>query len=194
MTSREARSFETAAELDRWLKRHHDKEPELWVRVFKKGSGTPSVTWDECVVAALTWGWIDGLRRSLDDVSYLQRLTPRRARSTWSKRNCEIAERLIAEGRMRPAGLRQVEAARQDGRWEQAYAGSAEMTLPEDFLKALKDDAAAKAAFEALSRAEVFSIYHQLHSAKRPETRERRLRNILARLASGEGARPGKKP
>src|SRR6187551_1246912 len=140
-------SFETPRQLEQWLKKNHATAPELWVRMFKKGSGTPSVTWDDCVVAALSWGWIDSQKRTLDEVSFLQRLTPRRAKSNWSKRNCEHAERLIAEGRMQPSGLLHVEAARKDGRWEQAYAGSAEMVIPDDFLKELKKVPAAQKFF-----------------------------------------------
>jgi uncharacterized protein YdeI (YjbR/CyaY-like superfamily) len=129
--------FETSGALHGWLQAHHDTSREIWVQVFKKRSGIISVAWDDCVVAAICWGWIDGQRKSLDDVSFLQRLTPSRPTSTWSKRNREHAERLMAAGQMQPAGLSQVQAARQDGRWDRAYAGSAEMRLPEDFLAEL---------------------------------------------------------
>lgn len=182
----DACSFKSVTELDSWLRSNHGKERELWVRIFKKDSGVRSVTWQDCVLVCLTWGWIDGVKRALDDVSYLQRLTPRRPKSVWSKKNCEHAERLIAEGKMQPAGLVQVEAARADGRWEQAYAGSAEMELPADFLRALDENPAAKQVFSTLKRAQIFSIYCQLQMAKRPETRERRMENILATLTRGE--------
>jgi uncharacterized protein YdeI (YjbR/CyaY-like superfamily) len=182
----EARSFRTSGQLEAWLKRHHATESELWVRVFKKGSGTPTVTWDDCVVAALAWGWIDGQKKSLDQVSFLQRLTPRRARSNWSKRNREHAERLIVEGRMQPPGLVHVESARQDGRWEQAYSGSAEMVIPDDFLAELRKNPAAQRFFTALNRANLFSIYHRLHTAKRVETRKKRIADMVAQLARGE--------
>lgn len=165
---------------------HHATERELWVRIFKKHSGTPTVTWNDCVVAALVWGWIDGQKKPLDEASFLQRLTPRRARSSWSKRNREHAERLIAEGRMEPSGLSHVEAARRDGRWERAYSGSAEMVMPDDFLEALQQNPPAKALFETLDRKNQFAIYHRLQTAGRPETRERRITSILARLARGE--------
>lgn len=186
MQSDESRSFETADQLARWLKANHASERELWVRIFKKGSGRPSVTWDDCVVVAIAWGWIDGQRKSLDEVSYLQRLTPRRPKSNWSKKNCEHAERLIAEGRMQPAGLAHVEAARADGRWEQAYAGSSAMVIPDDFLAALQKNRAAKRFFATLDRKNLFAIYHRLHTAKRPETRARRIETIIAQLARGE--------
>ena len=126
-------TFETPEHLHAWLQANHASETELWVRIFKKATGQPSVTWDDCVVAAIAWGWIDGIRKSLDDTSFLQRLTPRRARSNWSQNNVQHAERLVAQGRMQPAGLAQVEAARSDGRWAAAYAGSATMVMPEVF-------------------------------------------------------------
>ena len=130
----EARAFATAGQLEAWLEANHATRRELWVRIFKKGSGVPTVTWDDCVMASLTWGWIDGQRRSLDGVSFLQRLTPRRPGSCWSRRNRAHAEHLLAEGRMQPPGVAHVQAARRDGRWERAYAGSADMVIPEDFL------------------------------------------------------------
>jgi uncharacterized protein YdeI (YjbR/CyaY-like superfamily) len=152
----------------------------------KKATGQPSVTWDDCVVAAIAWGWIDGLRNALDDTSFLQRLTPRRARSNWSQKNVQHAELLIAQGHMQAAGLAQVEAARSDGRWATAYAGSATMVMPEDFLEVLQQDPAAHAFYATLKRASQFTIYHRLHSAKRPETREKRMAEMLAKLERGE--------
>jgi uncharacterized protein YdeI (YjbR/CyaY-like superfamily) len=186
MTPSDARSFATPALLDAWMKRHHETESELWVRIFKKDSGVESVSWDDCVLVSLVWGWIDGQRRSLDEESYLQRLTPRRARSSWSQRNCAHAERLIAEGKMQPAGLAHVEAARADGRWESAYAGPAAMVIPEDFLSAIEGDAAAKAFYATLDRKNLYAIYHRLHTAKRPETRAKRVAAMVAQLARRE--------
>lgn len=182
----EARSFETADQLEAWLNENHQTRRELWVRIFKKESGTPTVTWSDCVVAAIAWGWIDGQRKSLDDVSFLQRLTPRRARSSWSKKNREHAERLIAEGRMQPAGLGHVEAARQDGRWEQAYSGSADMVIPDDFLQELQKSPAANQFFATLNRRNLYVIYHRVQTAKRPETRSKRIAALVAQLARGE--------
>ncbi|AKT41452.1 YdeI/OmpD-associated family protein [Chondromyces crocatus] len=184
--SSETRSFETPLQLEAWLASHHATKQELWVRMFKKESGMPTVTWSDCVVAAIAWGWIDGQRKSLDDVSFLQRLTPRRAKSNWSKKNCEHAERLIAEGRMQPSGLAHVEAARQDGRWERAYAGSSEMVIPDDFLEALQKDPAASAFFATLDRRNLFAIYLRLQTAKRPETRQKRITTLIAELAGGK--------
>lgn len=186
MPSAPQHAFETPAALDAWLAEHHATKSELWVRIFKKDSGTPSVTWNDCVVVSLVWGWIDGQKKSLDDVSFLQRITPRRAKSNWSKKNREHAERLIAEGRMKPAGLVHVEAARADGRWDEAYAGSAEMVIPDDFMKAVLANAEANAFFRTLNRANLFAIYHRVHTAKRPETRAKRISDIVAKLERGE--------
>jgi uncharacterized protein YdeI (YjbR/CyaY-like superfamily) len=179
-------TFESPEQLHGWLQANHASETELWVRIYKKATGQPSVTWDNCVVAAIAWGWIDGVRNALDDTSYLQRLTPRRARSNWSQKNVQHAERLIEQGHMQAAGMAQVEAARADGRWATAYAGSATMVIPEDFLAALQQDPAAHAFYATLKRQGLFTIYHRLHSAKRPETREKRMAEMLAKLGRGE--------
>ncbi|MBV7379721.1 YdeI/OmpD-associated family protein [Maritimibacter dapengensis] len=179
-------AFATPKDLDAWLAANHDRETELWVKLYKKASGIPSITWGEMVEAALCWGWIDGLKRSHDDVSYLQRLTPRKPRSNWSKANVAHVERLISEGRMQPAGLVHVDAARADGRWEAAYAGPADMVIPDDFLAAVAANPAAKATYDALTRSWLYSIYHQLHSARKPETRAARMDRMIARMAQGE--------
>jgi len=183
------RSFETAEQLETWLCANHATQDEVWVRIFKKASGVPTVTWDDCVVASLAWGWIDGQRRSFDDVSFLQRLTPRRARSAWSLRNRDHADRLIEEGRMKPPGLAQVEAARGDGRWAQAYTGSANMVIPEEFLEELRKNPTAERKFAELNRSERYRIYHSLQAAKRADTRARRIAQMVARLAGGETSR-----
>ncbi len=185
-THRTPISFQTATDLGDWLSKHHDSASELWVRIFKAGSGKPSVTWTDCVVEAIRFGWIDAQKLPLDAVSFLQRLTPRKPKSNWSSKNREHATRLIAEGRMTPAGLTHVEAAKTDGRWENAYSGSAEMTIPRDFLDALATMPAAKAFFETLDRKNLYPIYYRLHTAKRPETRAKRMAQILAQLDRGE--------
>lgn len=179
-------AFETAVQLEQWLAEHHATERELWVRMYKKCSGTPSVDWTDCVVACIAWGWIDGQRKSLDAVSFLQRMTPRRPKSNWSKKNIEHAERLVAQGRMQPSGLVHVQAARQDGRWEQAYAGSSDMVIPDDFLDELEKNAAAKRFYAALDRRNLFAIYYRIHTAKRAQTRQKRIAEIIARLALGQ--------
>ena len=179
-------TFETPEQLQAWLRVNHTTQTELWVHIFKKATGQPSVTWDDCVVAALCWGWIDGQRKALDDTAFLQRLTPRRARSGWSQKNVEHAERLIAQRHMQAAGLAQVVAARSDGRWATAYAGSATMVMPEDFLAALQQDPAAYAFYATLKRQGQFAIYYRLQSAKRTETRQKRMAEFLAKLARGK--------
>ena len=186
----EARAFGSRDALDAWLEQHHDTARELWVRIFKKASKRPSVTWEDCVVVAITWGWIDGQKRSLDDESFLQRLTPRRPASAWSKRNCEHAERLIAEGLMKPPGLARVVAAQADGRWERAYAGSADMVFPQEFLTALKASPAAEAHFATLNRRELYAIYYPLQTARRDETRARRIAAAVEALAARGARRP----
>jgi len=179
-------SFETSADLRAWLAENHEVASELWVRIYKKGSGKRSVVWVDCVVEAIAHGWIDGQKKPLDDASYLQRLTPRKAKSNWSKKNRDHAERLIAEKRMTEAGQRHVDAAKADGRWTNAYAGSSDMEIPQDFLDALEDNPAAKAFFATLDRKNLFPIYYRLHTAKRPETRAKRMKSMLEQLARSE--------
>jgi uncharacterized protein YdeI (YjbR/CyaY-like superfamily) len=169
-----------------WLANHHQSARELWVQIYKVGSGTPSVTWTECVIEAIRYGWIDGQKLPLDEASYLQRLTPRKAKSNWSAKNREHATKLIAEGRMTAAGLVHVEAAKSDGRWDSAYAGSSDMTIPQDVIDALEAMPAAKAFFATLDRKNLYPIYYRLHTARRPETRAKRLAQILAQLDRGE--------
>lgn len=184
MSNKAHHTFESPEQLHAWLQANHASETELWVRIFKKGTGLPSVTWEDCVVAAIAWGWIDGVRNALDDTSFLQRLTPRRARSNWSQKNVQHAERLIALGHMQAPGLAHVKA----GRWDSAYAGSATMEIPEDFLAALQQDPAAHAFYTTLKRQHLFSIYYRLTSAKRAETRQKRMTELLAKL--GQGGNP----
>lgn len=186
MEPNDVRTFKTVEQLEKWLRTNHDKKSELWIRMYKKGSGVKTINWDDCVRAGLAWGWIDGIRKTYDEVSFVQRMTPRRPKSIWSKKNCEHAERLIAEGLMQPSGLAHIESARLDGRWEQAYAGSSEMEIPDDFLKALKKNAAAKRFYATLNRSNLYAIYHRLHTAKKPETRLKRIENIIVQLALGK--------
>lgn len=181
-------SFETLEQLETWLRANHAVRNELWVRIFKKASGVPTVTWDDCVLASLAWGWIDGQRRSFDDVSFLQRLTPRRARSVWSMKNRDHADRLITEGRMQAPGLAQIEAAQNDGRWAQAYAGSASMIMPEEFLEALRKNPGAERTFAKLNRSERYRIYHGLQAVKRAATRVRKITELVARLAGEDSS------
>ncbi|HEV7252294.1 MAG TPA: YdeI/OmpD-associated family protein [Mesorhizobium sp.] len=183
---RASMAFQDAQELGDWLAEHHLSSDELWVQIFKSGSRRRSVTWTDCVVEAIRFGWIDGQKQPLDAESFLQRLTPRKPKSNWSAKNREHAIRLTAEGRMTPAGLAHVDAAKADGRWESAYAGSAAMVIPQDFLDALATMPTAKAFFETLDRKNLYPIYYRLHTAKRPETRANRMAQILAQLDRGE--------
>lgn len=174
-------TFATPEELGRWLEANHEDETELWIKIFKKKTGIPSVTWDEVVVESLCWGWIDGIKKSLGEEAYLQRITPRRRGSSWSRRNREHVERLIREDRMTAAGLAPVREARADGRWERAYS-LREMEVSADFLAALSKEPKAERFFETLHKASRVVIAHGLESAKRPGTRERRFAKFLDQL------------
>lgn len=179
-------SFDTPAAFCGWLEENHATETELWMKIYKKSAKLPSINWEEAVIEALAWGWIDGLKKSHDALSYFQRFTPRTKTSGWSKKNCGHAERLIQNGLMRPSGLREVEKAKSDGRWDSAYAGSSDMEIPEDFLVALAANSTANAFYKTLNRANLFAIYHRLHSAKKPQTRQSRMDKIIDMLARGE--------
>jgi uncharacterized protein YdeI (YjbR/CyaY-like superfamily) len=186
----ETRAFASAAEWEAWLREHHDSAPGIWIRFAKKGSGVPSVTYLEALHAALCFGWIDGQARSVDDASYVQRFTPRRARSIWSKRNREFATALIEAGRMQPAGLREVERAQADGRWEAAYDAPSTATVPEDLQRALDASPEAAAFFATLNGQNRYAILHRVQTAKRPETRARRIEKFVAMLAAGDRIHP----
>ena len=179
-------AFEDSAAFWNWLEQNHASEPELWLKIYKKGSGQKSINWEEAVVEALCWGWIDGIKKSLDDEAYLQRFTPRQKSSNWSKRNREHVDRLMAEGRMQEVGMVHVRAAQADGRWEAAYAPASEMTIPEDLLAALEERPQAKAFFETLNRQNLYAIAYRLQTAKKPETRQRRLEKFIAMMEKGE--------
>ena len=178
-------AFASPKDLARWLKVNHAIESELWVKIFKIKTGIPSVTWDDVVNETLCWGWIDGIKKSIDDQAYLQRVTPRKSRSNWSKRNREHVERLIKDGRMTESGLVHVRAAKADGRWENAYAAS-EMKVPVDFLAALDNKPKAKQFFETLTKSSHYVIAYGLTSAKKPETRQRRFAKFIDMLVSYE--------
>jgi len=180
------RSFASAKKLSQWLKANHASENELWIKAFKVKTGKRSVSWTEIVIESLCWGWIDGIKKSIDGEAYLQRITPRKPRSSWSKRNREHAERLICEGRMQEPGLVQVRAAKADGRWKNAYAPASEMKVPADFLAAVERKPKAKQRFETLNKTNRYAIAYGLTTAKRPETRQRRFDKFLDMLIRGE--------
>jgi uncharacterized protein YdeI (YjbR/CyaY-like superfamily) len=179
-------SFASAEEVEQWLARNHARSNGIWVRFFKKDSGVPSVSHDEALDAALCFGWIDGQLKKHDAESWLHKFTPRRPKSVWSKRNTDHAKRLIRSGRMQPAGYREIEAAKKDGRWHAAYDSPSQMVVPGDFLEALARNKRAQAFFETLNRANLYAITWRLQTAKKPETREKRFKEILMMLARGK--------
>lgn len=181
-------AFPDQAALEEWLDAEHATAPGLYVRLAKKGSGVPSVTYAELVESALCFGWIDGRSQRLDETSYLQRITPRRPRSVWSQKNVAAVEALIAAGRMRPAGLAAVEAAQADGRWDRAYAGPATITVPGDLAAALAAEPAAQQAFDGLDGRNRYAVLHRVATAATPQTRARRIAALVTMLA--EGRRP----
>jgi uncharacterized protein YdeI (YjbR/CyaY-like superfamily) len=176
-------SFPSQAEWEAWLHKHHADSPGLWLRLAKTASGTPSVSYAEAVEGALCHGWIDGQKNSLDDTSWLQKFTPRGPRSLWAKLNRERAERLIAEGRMTPAGLAAVEAARRDGRWKAAYDSPKTSAVPDDFQAALARNAKAKAFFATIDGRNRYAMLWRIQTAKKAETRERRIQDFVQMLA-----------
>jgi uncharacterized protein YdeI (YjbR/CyaY-like superfamily) len=182
--------FTTSLDFRRWLAKNHVKSEGLWLRISKKGAGEKSLTYAEALDQALCYGWIDGQKKPFDELSWLQKFTPRRSKSGWSKLNTQHVERLTKAGAMTPAGLKAVEAAKVDGRWEAAYASPKNAVPPEDFLKALAANKKAKAFFETLNKANVYSIVYRLQTAKKPETREKRLKMILAMMEEGKAFHP----
>jgi len=178
-------TFATPKDLGQWLKVNHAIESELWVKIYKKNTGIQSVTWDDVVIEALCWGWIDGVKKSIDDQAYLQRITPRKARSNWSKRNTVHAERLISEGRMMESGIVHIRAAKADGRWENAYVVS-EIEVPADFLAALESKPNVIQFFDTLNKSSRYAIAYGLTSAKKPETRQRRFAKFMNMLVNEE--------
>jgi len=180
------KEFESARQWAKWLAENHSESSGIWLRFFKKNSGAVSIGYDEALDEALCHGWIDGQLKKLDEKSWVQKFTPRRAGSMWSKRNVGHATRLIASGRMTQAGLKEIEAAKVDGRWERAYDSPSAMQVPLDFLKLLGTNKKAKAFFDTLNKANVYAIAWRLQTAKKPETRERRMKAILEMLSRGE--------
>ncbi|MGA9876566.1 MAG: YdeI/OmpD-associated family protein [Solirubrobacteraceae bacterium] len=177
-----------------WLDEHHKQPHGLWLRLAKKGTTTPtSLTYEQALDEALCHGWIDGQLRRLDELTYRQRFTPRRARSAWSKRNIDHIKRLTGEGRMKPTGLAAVQQAKTDGRWDAAYAGQATIGVPPDLADALSAEPAAQAMFDILTSQNRYSVLFRIHSAKRADTRSRRIEQFVAMLARGETPHPQKR-
>jgi uncharacterized protein YdeI (YjbR/CyaY-like superfamily) len=177
-----------------WLAKHHDARPGVWLVLAKKGTTEPtSLSYDEALQEALCHGWIDGQVSRRDGGTFRQRFTPRRARSAWSKRNVGIAERLVREKRMHQAGLRAIEQAKADGRWQAAYAGPATIAVPDDLAAALAAEPKAQAMFEILTSQNRYSVLLRIDSAKRSDTRARRIEQFVAMLARGETVHPQKR-
>ena len=183
-------AFASAAEWEAWLEDNHAVSDGVWIKMAKKRAGLESVRYPEVLESALCFGWIDGRREPLDDRRFLQRFTPRRPRSKWSRINREKVERLMADGRMRPAGHAEVERAKADGRWEAAYEGQQRISVPDDLQRELDALPEAKAFFDGLNSQNRYAILYRLQDAKRPETRERRLRKFVAMLEAGEKIYP----
>jgi uncharacterized protein YdeI (YjbR/CyaY-like superfamily) len=180
------RLFSGPAELEAWLEENRDSSDGLWLKIAKKGAPEPSVTYAEALEVALCFGWIDSQKRGFDETHFLQRFTPRRPRGRWSKINREKAERLMTAGRMRPTGIAEVEAAKADGRWEAAYEGQGTAKVPLDLQRELDENDAAAKFFASLDGANRYAILYRLGEAKKPETRQRRLRKFVAMLERGE--------
>jgi uncharacterized protein YdeI (YjbR/CyaY-like superfamily) len=178
--------FTTPPEFEAWLEENHAQSPGLWLKIAKKGTDPPSVTYAEGLELALCFGWIDSQKRGFDERHFLQRFTPRRPRGRWSRINREKAEALLAAGAVRPAGLAEIEAAKADGRWEAAYEGARTAKVPADLQRELDASPAAAGFFAGLDGANRYAILYRLDEAKKPETREKRLRKFVAMLERGE--------
>ncbi len=178
--------FENKKKWADWLAKQHDKSTGVWLKLAKKDSGIASVTIAEALDVALCYGWIDGQRLSFDEKYYLQKYTPRRSKSIWSKINVENVEHLIASGEMKPAGLKAVELAKQDGRWAAAYEGQRTMSVPDDFQAALDKNKQAKAFFATLNSANRYAFLFRIQTAKKAETRARRISQFVEMLERGE--------
>jgi len=174
--------FESREDWEAWLGEHHETSDGLWLKISRKGSGIATVSYSEAIEAALSYGWIDSQKASFDDRFWLQRFTPRRPKSKWSKINREKATGLIEQGKMKAAGLREVELARQDGRWDEAYDSQSNATVPDDFRQELDRNPTAREFFATLSSANRYTILYRIQDAKKPETRARRIGKYIAML------------
>jgi uncharacterized protein YdeI (YjbR/CyaY-like superfamily) len=187
------RAFKSEGAFDVWLRANHARETEIWLRIYKKGAGKRTVTNAQALDVALCWGWIDGIRKAFDDESFLQRYSPRRARSIWSQINRQHIARLTAAGRIMPSGQRQVDAAKADGRWDAAYApirAATEATIPEDLRAAIDADPRARRTFETLGRQNLFALAFRTNNMKTPAGRARKIASLVAMLARGETISP----
>jgi len=195
--ARKIRSFRSERAFERWLATHHGKDDELWLRIFKKGSGVPTVTFAEALDVALCWGWIDGIRKGHDGQSFLQRFTPRKAKSTWSQNNRDHVARLTKAGRMTPHGQRHVDAARADGRWDGAYApirSASTDSIPDDLRAAIDASPRARKTFTTLNRMNLFALAYRTNAMKTASGRARKIAELVAMLERGEVIVPVRRP
>lgn len=184
------REFASADAFYTWLGEHHDHADEIWIRIFKVASGVPSITPKQAIDVCLCWGWIDAIKKSLDEKSFLQRYTPRGRKSVWSRINVDNVARLVEEGRMTEHGLRHVEAAKADGRWDRAYGGSKDMTIPPDLQAAIDAEPNARAMLPRLSAQNRFALAFRLHNLKTEAARQRRIAAFVEMLKRGETIYP----
>ena len=182
-----------AAAFYKWLSTHHDQHTEVWIKIYKVGSGIPSITPKEAIDVVLCWGWIDAVRKGLDSDSYLQRYTPRGRKSIWSQINVENVARLITEGRMTPHGLKQVEAAQSDGRWDRAYGSGKGMKIPDDLQSAIDAEPEAKAMLSQLTEQNRFALAFRVHNMKTEAGRRKKIESFVAMLKRGETIYPQRK-
>jgi uncharacterized protein YdeI (YjbR/CyaY-like superfamily) len=187
------REFKDAASFYKWLGKHHDKRDEVWIKIHKVNSGVKSITPTQAIDVVLCWGWIDGLRKGFDDKSYLQRYTPRSKKGTWSKINVDNVARLIDEGRMTEHGLRQVDAAKADGRWDRAYASGKDMKIPGDLQAAIDAEPKAKAMLAKLSEQNRFALAFRTHNMKTDAGRKKKIKTFVEMLERGETIHPQRK-
>ncbi|MBL0953377.1 MAG: YdeI/OmpD-associated family protein [Leptospira sp.] len=178
--------FSTSKSFEIWLRKNHKSSIGIWIKIFKKESGKKTITYAEALDVALCYGWIDSQKQSYDEQAWLQKFSPRTTKSIWSKINIGHVERLINEGKMKPAGLEAVEKAKADGRWEKAYDSPSKMSVPEDFLKELQKNKKATEVYKNLNKTNLYSIAFKLHTAKKAETREKRIKEIIIKLENGE--------
>ncbi len=183
-------SFATQQDWEAWLKEHHSELRGVWLKIAKKEAGIPSVSYAEALEGALCYGWIDGQKASFDEQYWLQKFTPRGSKSIWSKVNCDKATLLLASERMQPAGRRQVELAKADGRWEAAYESQSKMTIPDDFQRELDNNQKANEFFATLNSVNRYAILFRIHTAKKPETRSARIRKFIEMLSKQQKIYP----
>lgn len=194
---RKIRGFRSEAAFEAWLAKHHARETELWLRIYKKATGRATVTYQQALDVALCWGWIDGLRKSHDEISFVQRFTPRKAKSIWSQVNQGHVARLTKAGRMTAHGQRHVDAAKADGRWDAAYApmrAATPETVPADLRAAIEKNAKARATFKTLRRNNLFALAFRTNAMKTPAGRARKIAELVRMLAQGKTILPGPNP